>query len=127
MNKSAAYAEIGLSTEVESASSHRLIQMLYEKCLRELQLAKNSIEANNLEHRNQAILKASAVVIYLRACLNFQDDSANKLSSLLDENYHLVEKCLLNASLKNDAKFLDMATTVISNIKAGWDEIKDKV
>ncbi|RDI39952.1 flagellar export chaperone FliS [Aquicella lusitana] len=124
MNTSPAiYSEIEITTEVMSASRHRLIQMLFEKCLQQIQLAKAFVSSNEMDNRNNCIKKANEIILYLRACLNFQEKSAVDLANLLDSNYVFIEKCLLNAMLKNDEAYLDIALIVINNIKSGWDEI----
>lgn len=126
-NSPTLYTDIELSTEIMSASGHRLVQMLLEKTLQQIQTAKNGIEKRETEVRNQSISKANEIVTYLAMCLNFKDESAKELSNLLLTNYSIVEKCLLNAMLKNDVGYLDIATTVISNIKSGWDQIENEV
>lgn len=122
-NSSALYTDIELSTEVMSASGHRLIQMLLEKCLQQINVAKSAIENKNIAKRNQAISRANDIVTYLAMCLNFQDEQTREIASLLATNYSIVEKCLLNAMLKNDIGYLDIGHTVIANIKEGWDQI----
>lgn len=120
------YSDIELTTEVMDASKHRLIQLLYEKCLQQISFAKNAIVDKDIKRRHQTIAKAGDIVHYLRTCLNFKDDQTKELSSLLDINYVFVEKCLLKATLKNDIEPLDQAHLVLSTIKSGWDGIADK-
>lgn len=120
------YSDIELTTEVMSASKHRLIQLLYEKCLQQMSFAKNAIIDKDVKRKHQTIAKASDIVNYLRVCLNFKDERARDLATLLDSNYVFVEKCLLKATLKNDVESLDQAHMIISTIKSGWDGIADK-
>ncbi len=55
------YGEIEVSSEVMSASSHKLIQLLMNKCLQQIQLAKVNMTANEMRNvmqllKNQQIL-----------------------------------------------------------------------
>lgn len=117
------YLDIELSTEVESASSHRLIQLLIDKCMQHLLNAKNATIANDLKHKNYAITRANNIVGYLRACLNLENDTTKELATQLDELYAFMENRLLYATLKNQSEYLEQAEIVLSNIKAGWDGI----
>ncbi len=120
------YNDIEISTEVMTASGHRLIQMLLDKTLQQIQVAKKFVVENNLEQRNQALKKVSDIVSYLRSCLNFNDPLAKDLSTLLDAVYVFVETSVLNATLKNEVVYLDQAYQVIFAIKSGWDGIENK-
>lgn len=117
------YNEIELSTDVMTASSHRLIQLLFNKCLQNMELAKIYIEKKDILKKCQSISKAMYIINYLRACLNFKDKTAYELSTLLDSIYKFIEKELLEANLRNDIDFLNRAINLLSTIKAGWDGI----
>lgn len=120
---SSIYSDIGISTEVMSASSHRLIQLLFEKCMQQMQLAKEYIKNNERVNRNDSIAKANDIIIYLRSCLNIENESTKQFSAQLDSTYLIIQKCLLNAMLKNDIEYLELATMMLTNIKSGWDQI----
>lgn len=123
MNQTSLYEEVELTTEVMAASNHRLIQMLYEKSLQQLQITKTNIQNAQLEARNKNISRTYDIITYLRSCLNFKDENTKELSSMLDNNYIMIEKCLLNATLKNDIESINTALIILTNIKSGWDEI----
>ena len=120
-----AYKEVEMSTEIMSASPHRIIQMLFDRCLQQIHQAKHYVEKNDIINRNKCIVAACAIVSHLRDCLHF-DDQTKQMAELLNKNYVLVEKSLLNAMLKNDADYLNMAAIIITNIKSGWDQIANK-
>lgn len=117
------YSDIELTTEVMTASSHRLIQMLIDKCLQQVRLAKTFITEKDIHKKHKAISKAADIINYLRTCLNFDDEKARDLSNLLDSIYIFIEKSLLEASLKNDVWYLDQSETVLTILKSGWDGI----
>lgn len=117
------YHEIDLSTDVMSASSHRLIQLLLEKCLQNIELAKSYMSADDVVKKCQSISKSMYIVNYLRACLNFKVESALDLSERLELLYFFVERRLLLANSQNKIEYLNEATQVIAIIKSGWDGI----
>ena len=120
------YSDIELDTEVMGASPHRLVQMLIDKCLQRIQLAKTAIENKDIKQRHYAISKASETVDYLRLCLNFEDEKARELSQQLDNVYVILQTCLLHATLENNIAYLNTGIIVISNIKEAWDKIAPK-
>ncbi len=118
-----AYNDIELSTDVMTASSHRLIQILINKCLQNMELAKIYIEKKDVIKKCQSISKAMYIINYLRACLNFKDKTTYELSTLLDSIYKFIEKELLDANMYNDFDHLNQAISLLTTIKSGWDGI----
>lgn len=127
MNNVSQYRDIEIDTEVMTASPHRLIQMLVDKCLQQIQLAKMFILNKDIKQKHQVIAKANAIVDYLRLCLNVEDEKAQALSMQLSTLYTFLEKNLLYATLEHNIDYLDQAYLVLSNIKEGWDGIASHV
>ena len=123
MSSSKLYSEVEISSEVLTASGHRQVQMLMEKCLREITEAKTAIKDANIQKKNKAIASAADIVSYLRVCLNFEDQRAETLAAQLDSLYAFMTKNFLQATLYQDQAYLDQAQTVLLNIKEGWDGI----
>lgn len=118
-----AYNIIGVETDVMTASNHRLIQLLMDKCLQHIELSKMFIETKDVPSKSQSINKALDIIEYLRVCLNHNDERAKKLSSMLDGLYAYLQKNLLQANMNNDVSFLDEAKKILTTIKEGWDGI----
>lgn len=116
------YNEIELQ-EVLSASSHRLIQLLYDRCLQHMRMSQQFIIEKRLDKKRQSIAKASDIIIYLRNCLNREANEAKELSGQLDAIYNSIEKRLLFTTLKNDPIYLDDAIEALQKIKDAWDAI----
>lgn len=117
------YEQIGLETEVLDASPHRLIQMLLEKSLQQINLSRLYLQQNDIAKKCAAIDKAMDIVLYLKLSLNMEDPQAVELSQKLDVVYSFVEKQLLEANRNNSAQYLDAAISNLLTIKSGWDEI----
>lgn len=115
------YGDIELDSDVMTASNHRLIQLLFEKCMKQIQQAKIHIINKNIKQKHATIQKANDIVIYLREILNVEDESTKKIAGLLDSVYESVGKALLYATLNNDIDYLDHAYKLLTTIKEGWD------
>jgi flagellar protein FliS len=127
INAKDAYADIELSTDVLSASNHRLIQLLLDKCTSHIESSKKYISNNDIAKKAKAIEKALAILSYLRICLNHDNEQTKKLSELLDSLYAYSQNNLVQANIKNDVKYLNEAHHVMVNIKSGWDGISGVV
>ena len=117
------YSDIELSTEILTASGHRQIQLLIDKCLQHIQSAKQFIIEKQTAKKHEAIAKALNILTYMRSILNYQNTEAKVLSTLLAVIYASSEKNLAIANLKNDPSYLDHVQTALSGIKEGWDGI----
>ena len=118
-----AYHEIGVSTEIQSATPHRLVQMLFERCLTHLNLSKAAIQEKNYSMKMHSIAKANDIIRYLRDCLQREASEAKKMVQMFDETYDFIEISLIRASLENDIKPINQSIQVLTNIKDGWDGI----
>lgn len=126
MNKTyESYEDIQLTSEVMESSSHRLIQLLINRCLQHIRIAKQSIIEKNFDKKFQSISSAREIIEHLNSSLNFKDEKAQEIASLLQIVYNFIEKSLLQAAWKNDTEYLDEAEKVLSTIKSGWDGIGD--
>lgn len=119
------YSDIELSSDIMTASNHRLIQLLFEKCLQQIQMAKMHIMNKDLKQKHQAISRAMDIVTYLRSILNVTDQHTQELAKLLDTVYEAVGKGLLYATLNDDVDYLDHAYKLLTTVKSGWDGIGD--
>ena len=118
------YSNIELSTEVLTATPHKQVELLLDKCLQHIHTAKRYISEKQMTQKHEAISKALDILTYLRSILNFKDKEATELSNTLSVIYASSEKNLAMANLKNDASFLDHVITVLTEIKTGWDGIR---
>lgn len=122
-NLGQAYSDIGIESDVMSASSHRLIQLMLDKCMQHIELSRTHILANDIPRKCQSIAKALDITEYLRLCLNHTDEKTKQLSAMLDSLYGYLQKNLVQANMKNDVQCLDEAKKVLSQVKEGWDGI----
>ena len=124
MNASAAmqqYQQNYIHGGAETASPHRLVQMLMEGALDKILASKRFMAANDIAKKGENISWTISIIDSLRACLNIEagGDFAQNLASL----YDYMEQRLLEANIKNDPKLLDEVAQLILQVKSGWDAI----
>lgn len=114
-----AYANIGLETEVLSASPERLITLLYDGALAAIAKARLFMESNNAQGRGMALSKAIDIVESgLKAALNME--AGGELAKNLSGTYDLIISHLLLANLNNDKEKLGLAETMLREIANAW-------
>lgn len=112
------------SVGAESASPHKLIQMLFDTYLLRVNQAIQAIDDKDLNAKGIAISKALAIVGGLEEGLNFE--KGGELAENLQELYRYVRQRLLVASDKNDLTALNEAKELIFQIKDAWDQIPEE-
>ena len=105
----------------ETASPHRLVQMLMEGVLEKILATKGFMADKNIAKKGETISWTISIIDSLRGCLNLEvgGEFAQNLYSL----YDYMEQRLFEANVKNDPAILDEVAQLMINIKAGWDGI----
>lgn len=124
MNTQAAlksYAKVHYRSNVEIASPHRLVDMLYEGAIERIVQAKGAMEYGNIEMKGQKINSAVSIVGGLRESLNADD--GGDLAINLDSLYIYIQRILTTAHIKNDKTKLDEAITLLADLRNAWKQI----
>lgn len=119
------YRKVGTQTSVESASPHRLIQMLMEGALEKINLAKGYIQRNDIPMKGSHISWAISIIEGLRVSLD--KEAGGEIVENLDALYSYMQRRLVEANLHNDIAILDEVAGLLLEIKSGWDAIADQV
>ena len=119
------YQQINVGSAVESASPHRLVQMLMQGCLQRIAEAKGALVRGDIPARATAIGKAVDIVIGLQTALN--KEVGSDLPQKLDDLYDYMQARLVEANVRGDAALLDEVTGLMRSIKEGWDGIAEEV
>jgi len=119
------YQQIGTKSEVESASPHRLIQLMMERVLAKIAMARGYIDRENVSKKGAAIGSAISIIDGLRVSLNHKTDAS--LASNFDALYDYMTRRLLEANLRNDPEILIEVSDLMREIKEAWDAIADQV
>ena len=120
-----AYQQIDAQSRIEDASPHRLIQLLMERALAKIGLARTQMSENKIAEKGNSISDAISIINGLQASLNHKADK--RMSENFDALYAYMMRRLLEANLKNDASILDEVTGLLRELKEAWDAIADEV
>ncbi len=123
--QASAYREQTLHSKIDGADPHRLIQMLLEGALEKIVRAKHFIEQKDLAEKGRHIAWAMDIVDGLKISLD-PEQGDEKLVQNLEDLYNYVNHLLLQASATLDISYLDQAAQILTEIKAGWDSIKQQ-
>jgi flagellar protein FliS len=119
------YSSVKVHSGVETASPHRLIQMLFEGALERIAQAKGAMAQNQIARKGELIGKAVAIVGGLQGSLN--DKEGGALAANLDGLYDYVIRRLSQANYENNPEYLDECGRLLGEIKTAWDAIGNQV
>lgn len=128
VNTSAAvrqYRRIDTESTIRNASPHRLIQMMMERALTKIGLARSHMEHAEVAAKGSNISDAIAIISGLQASLNHKADA--KMSANFDALYAYMMRRLLEANLHDDLVRLDEVSGLLRELKEAWDAIADEV
>ena len=119
------YRAVAMQHDVSTASPHRLIQLLMERFLTKIALARKIMESGGVVGKGEAVSHAISIVECLRASLNHEPNA--ELSSNFDALYDYMARRLVESNLRNDVALLDEVSGLMGEIKSAWDVIGDQV
>ena len=119
------YQQINTQHDVETASSYRLIQLLMERVLTKLAVARGHMERGAMAEKGKHIGDAISIINGLQASLNHKPDS--QLAGNFDALYDYMIRRLLQANLSNDSQLLDEVSGLMRELREAWDAISPQV
>jgi flagellar secretion chaperone FliS len=120
------YRELGLETQINNATPHRLIQMLMEGALERLVAAQSAMERGDTAAKGVLIGKALAIISGLRSSLDMSIEETH-LPENLDNLYDYMARRLLEASTFNKVDLVAEVVGLLRTVKSGWDGITPSV
>lgn len=117
------YKQVGAQTGVESATPHRLIQMLLEGALEKINLAKGYMQRGDTALKGTHISWAISIIDGLRMSLD--KEAGGEIAANLDALYDYMGRRLVEANLHNDEKILVEVAGLLLEIKSAWDAIPE--
>lgn len=115
------YGKGAVESEVNFASPHRIIQMLMEGALSKIATAKGCLARNDIKEKSRQITWGMNIIQGLRTSLDAQ--KGGEVAANLDALYEYMGRRLLEANVSNDAAILDEVSSLLMEVKAGWDNI----
>lgn len=115
------YAKVGLETDVQAASPHRLVAMLFDGLFDAMTQGILAIQAGNVELKGRALTRAVRILDEgLRAGL---DLSAGQLATDLRDLYGYVCTRLTQANLRGDIAAIEECQRLLSPVREAWTAI----
>ncbi len=119
------YNRVGVSSSVEAASPHRLIEMLMSGALEKIAFAKGYMERGNIAEKGGNISWAISIVEGLRASLDLK--TGGEIAQNLDDLYDYMTRRLARANVENNADILDEVSSLMGSVKNAWEQVPNDV
>ncbi|MDH5572032.1 MAG: flagellar export chaperone FliS [Gammaproteobacteria bacterium] len=117
------YNKINVASSVESASPHRLIQMLMVGALEKIATAKGHMARGEISSKGGNISWAISIIDGLRASLDLE--SGGEIAQNLDDLYDYMTRRLARANIEDDEDLLDEVSSLLRSIKSAWDDVPE--
>ena len=118
------YAKVNVQSGVESASPHRLIQMLIDGALAKLSQAKGHLKNKDIKKKGNDLSMAISIIGGLRDSLDH--DKGGSIANNLEDLYEYMTYRVMEANLKNDPQIIDEVHGLLLEIKTAWDGLAPK-
>ncbi|MGY4830197.1 flagellar export chaperone FliS [Sphaerotilaceae bacterium SBD11-9] len=120
-----AYQQVHVTTGVDGASPHRLVEMLFEGLLDAFAQARGAIRQGNIETKGEAIGRAVRIIDEgLRAGLNLE--AGGPLAADLRDLYAYVTVRLTYANRHSDEAAIAECAQLIEPLSKAWSEMGQK-
>ena len=119
------YKSVGLQSGMVDATPHQLITKLLDGVLDRIASAKGAISRNEVTRKGEVISSAIAIIDGIRASLDY--DQGGEIANNLGSLYDYIERRLVEANLLSDMSILDEVSSLVKEIKSGWDSIPSDV
>ncbi|MBB2481625.1 flagellar export chaperone FliS [Bacillus sp. APMAM] len=107
------------TNSVTTAAPGELTLMLYNGCLKFINLGRAAIEKKNIQEKNINIQKAQNIIQELMVTLKMDYEFSKKMMSL----YDYMNRRLIEANLKNDTAILDEVEELITEFRDTWKQV----
>ncbi|NLM06631.1 MAG: flagellar export chaperone FliS [Tissierellia bacterium] len=104
---------------IMTASPEELTLMLYEGCIKFMNIAKEKMRVKDVQGAHNAIIRADDIITELNATL----DMKYEISTEFRDIYIFVEGKLLDANLRKDISAIEDAIKVMQNLRDLWKEM----
>ncbi|WP_078543857.1 flagellar export chaperone FliS [Litchfieldia alkalitelluris] len=101
-----------------TASPGELTLMLYNGCLKFINLAGKAMEEGNIQEKNTNLQKAQNIITELTITLNMDFEISQNLRSM----YEYMNRRLMEANMKNDLEILKEVEEYVVDFRNTWKE-----
>jgi flagellar protein FliS len=107
------------------ASPSRLVVMLYDEALKNLETAVAAIERDDIETRCHAVNRAIEIVCHLY--LTLDAEQGGEIAEKLGAIYRFVLARLPRVNVANDAEAAHEAIRLLTPMRASWSELDERI
>ncbi|MFP4179059.1 MAG: flagellar export chaperone FliS [Spirochaetaceae bacterium] len=113
-------------THIKTASQGKIIIMLYDEAIRELDKAVSLLEEKTKEFDkvNNSILRAQDMVTELMVSLDF--DKGGEIAQGLFSLYMFFNRQMMEANISKETEPLKVVRSQLSELREAWDQIINK-
>jgi flagellar protein FliS len=115
------YRQIGAHGNLAEASPHQVVQVMLDTLLSRIAEASGHLDRGELGAKGEKITKALGIIEAL--LLGLDKDRGGELAQNLERLYDYASRTLLKAHLENRADLLTEVSSLLREIKLGWDGI----
>jgi flagellar protein FliS len=119
------YRQINVRHEIETASPHRLIQLMMERVITKIGIARGHMQRKDVNEKGIHIGDAISIINGLQASLNHKPNS--RLAGNFDALYDYMTRRLLEANITNSPEILNEVVDLMREMKEAWDAIAPEV
>jgi flagellar protein FliS len=117
----ASYQAIDLTSRIEGASPHQLVQIMYEELLKTLDTMAVATARGDYVQRGQRQSRALAILTGLETSLDF--DKGGAIAVDLVTIYREARRLIIAAGRESDAALVTRARDMLNEIAGAWDAI----
>jgi len=118
MKAASAYQQYN-NSKVLTASPAELTLMLYDGCIKFMNIAIMAIDSKDIAKANNNIKKAERIIIEFQTTLDFKYEVANDFNNI----YTYVLRRLREANVKKDRQIVEECVTHIRSLRDTWKEV----
>ncbi len=114
-----AYTKVEIETSVNSASPHKLVIMLYEAVIKEMDQMKLAIVRKDYDAKSKHVDKALRIISDgLRSSLDMT--KGGEIAEQLFDLYTFLNREILNASVANSTEKVDICKEILVQLRDAW-------
>ena len=117
----ARYQSVDISSRIEGATPHRLVQIMYEELLKALDAMAFATARGDYVQRGEHQSKVLAILTGLETSLDF--DKGGQIAVDLVAIYREARRLVISGGREGDAKLVVQAREMIQEISNAWDAI----
>jgi flagellar secretion chaperone FliS len=118
---SARYQSVDLSSRIEGATPHQLVQMMYEELLKSLDAMAVAARRGDYVQRGQRQSRALAILTALETSLDF--DKGGEIAAGLVTIYREARRLAVAGGRDGEAGRIGEARAILAEIATAWDAI----